>query len=186
MAALALARPVGSRGTAPGLTNPEQYALAWMPHRHERRFSPRDESEEGDAVGFVQVLPDQVVLPAVARLGEDRDPAGVVRHWAPGHHDLRSRMRGIEIPDDQVMQVMQAPGGPFSRGKDQLAGPTRTPTGQHPPAPPTIRLVPFYDDFVPRIGGVGIPHDDCVLRLPRPHRGDGPALLAVAVPDLVG
>src|SRR3989304_4682903 len=136
MAALALARPVGSRGTAPGLTNPEQYALAWMPHRHERRFSPRDESEEGDAVGFVEIRPDEALLPAVARLGKDRESPRVVRRRTPAHHDLRPRMRSVEVADGQIVGGMQAPGGALARGEDEFAGPPRPPAARFGPAAP--------------------------------------------------
>src|SRR3989304_5308805 len=138
MAALALARPVGSRGTAPGLTNPEQHPLAWMPHRHERRFPPRDESEEGDAVGFVEILPDEVMLPAVARLGEYRDPPRVVRRRTPAHHDLRPRMRSVEVADGQIVEVMQAPGGALARGADPVLRPSRPPRADAPPLPAVV------------------------------------------------
>src|SRR3972149_3275068 len=113
-----------------------------MPHRHERRFSPRDESEEGDAVGFVEVLPDQVMLPAIARLGEYRDPPRVVRRRTPAHHDLRPRMRSVEVADGQIVEVMQAPGGALARGEDEFAGPARAPAREHPQAAADIRGVP--------------------------------------------
>src|SRR3990170_6142539 len=81
---------------------------------------------------------------------------------------------------------METPRGPLAGGEDEFADPARAPARENPQAAADVRLMPVQDDFIARIGRIGIADDDRVLRLPRPHRGDALALPAVAVLDLIG